>query len=213
LFGDSASPTESATLRRFEVAKNGFEPGAEILTLDDYFVVPTSFFFDAVNTPVIGDFDGDGDDDVALIAVSLVDESGDANEGFEEVLVIVENDGGELARYTVVSPPTEGENTTELVSAFRFLQVDRDPELELVLSEIVLGDETESSTVWLMDRDPATGEYGADEKSRRPLLAGPTLPALPVSMSTGDFDGDGVEDVFVGGLEAYAIVSGVPEEP
>lgn len=211
------SPSAGMRIRRFTPTDEGFEEAAVVAEIPDL-IAPVAEELLSVNPPLIRDLDGDGDDDLALIGAYVeqeVDDDGDGDVGFgisDQVVLIFYNDGGTLGDFEVVLAPTQPEEGVAFVTAFTFLQVDPDPDLELVVSEIVDNDDQETGSVWILDYDPTTGGYG-EPQFRRPLVAGPELPLLVRALTSGDYDGDGVDDVIVGGDEFYVVVRGEPAQP
>jgi len=196
-------------IRRFVPSGNGFDQ-AEVVAEIAGMIVPVFEELVTVNPPLIRDVDGDGDDDLVLIGASVEETSDGSYLLFDQVVMIFDNDEGTFGSYRVVHPPTEGADVTAVALA----QIDRDPELELIVSEIVGSDTlVETGKVWILDYDPDSGDYGASDDRRRPLVAGPEVPSLVRALTSGDYDGDGVDDVIVGGDESYLVVKGVPAEP
>ncbi|MEQ9321799.1 MAG: VCBS repeat-containing protein, partial [Polyangiaceae bacterium] len=211
------TPSAGMRVRRFTPTETGFEEAAVVAEIPDL-IVPVTEELLTVNPPVIRDIDGDGDDDLALIGAFVEQDEGEIDDGdfgfgiVEQFVLIFYNDGGKLGDFEIVRAPTVPAEGVAFVTAFTFLQVDPDPDLELVLSEIVDNDDVETGSVWIMDYDPVTGSYDQPE-FRRPLVAGPELPLLVRALTSGDYDGDGVDDVIVGGDEFYVVVRGEPAQP
>ena len=53
----------------------------------------------------------------------------------------------------------------------------------------------------------------ADGPAQGIEVTGPELPLLTRALTSGDYDGDGVDDVIVGGDELYVVVRGEPAKP
>jgi hypothetical protein len=199
---DSDPNNDNGRIQQFEAGPNddlGFAPLGELWSSAGV-VFPTDTEEGVLNVPVVDDFDGDGDEDLAVMGE-------DANTELP-VIVVFFNEDGAFGTTTILDAPPTNASETNFINHFTFIQADGDPGLEMVVA--LIDDSYEFGEVLLMDFDPEDHSYGADDMSRRPLLPAHDGPAFPIALNRGDFDGDGVQDLVIGGDDSFAIVRGRP---
>ena len=186
--------------------KLGFETASTPTEVDDSFALTFARVSATgpVNIPRVKDLDGDGNDDVVLLANT--DPRTDQIDGLlSGELVIFWNDGAmtpdNMARLT---------SETYAVVDFTLLQADADPELEIVVST------EERASLFLSLR---VIDIDTNARTITPLDEAPELPVqddvpvFPESLVSGDFDGDGVGDIATGDFIGYTVLRGVPAAP
>ncbi|MBW2459357.1 MAG: hypothetical protein JRI68_32995, partial [Deltaproteobacteria bacterium] len=178
----------------FEAVADGFELEHTVST--SHTVLPNDVFWtgDLVDGPTVRDVNADGLHDVALLA-----ENRD--------IVLYFNDGsgslGEGAGGVTVVPSLTGEvdYVPQFTLDFTFVNADSDPELELVLSNWVDG-------VKILDFDAATQAYPAIQDAPTITLVEDDWWLGGEVIAAGDIDGDGVEDIAIGGYDDYTVLRG-----
>ena len=159
-------------------------------------------------TVVAGDFDGDNKIDLAVGVVSSVSLPGPTGTpvtcGGAELLFLRNNGDGTFAldqahSKTLVTPSATGPTQTALVLAPAELDGDRPSELALVLNDTFsgYGNSTYSAHYYVFD-DALTG-YAALGDGAAGTAATPIAAA---DLAAGDVDGDGLDELVLGGPEA-----------
>jgi hypothetical protein len=155
----------------------------------------------AYTTPVAtADFDLDGDTDLVTLGVVRDEQTFQLT---SQRLMLGRNDGnGTLGPSSFVV--SELALSEQLVTALAVIQLDLDPELEIVLS--TLGSNASSigaGAIYVVHLD-ASGTPG-------PLEVLVDRPAI--GMTVGDFDGNGIQDFAFGGIDGVSLGLGRPVLP
>ncbi|MCA9622482.1 MAG: hypothetical protein KC731_25845, partial [Myxococcales bacterium] len=176
----------------------------------DGFSFPSETDLELTNTPLVRlvDDDEEGSYDIALNAF---DPNGAA------AVVVLFNDGGlsadnyaafTLTELAILEAPGLIDPATAKILAFTLIQADSDPELELAVTVQSSVNSFPESALLLADLDESRHFVPT-----RILLDQFSLPSVPSALAAADFDGDAVEDLFVGGEDSYILLSGVPAAP
>ncbi len=154
--------------------------------------------------PAIRDVDGDGDLDLGAIAF-------ECDSGSAVAVVFWNNGSGTLSRANASLITLVGDGKDDAIQAIGFMNLDKDPQLELVLSEVTL------NNFGLFDEglnfvfNIAPGDPTRDFTEGLPLSVIDDNLRYPAEVFIpGDFNGDGVEDLIVTSYDTYSVLRGVP---
>ncbi len=165
------------------------------------------FFSSLFTRPLVRDFDGDGRDDVALLAARIEGSGDEVLTGFE--VIVFWNDGSgslALARTTRV---LLGEIESGIPPGVVALELDVDPALELVVGLTRSGFDLAEGELRVFHVVPDQAELSFEEGVLLPTLDESALYGA-ISMAAGDFNGDGVHDLALSGYDFYTVLRGVP---